>query len=209
FPKRIFNVQCACMAYIFVGLGNPGSEYEHTRHNAGARMVDVFRSVHDFSPWKEDKKRHALVSVGETAGEKTTLVFPQTFMNKSGSAVSAFVKNKKTAEHLVVIYDDMDLPLGHIKISFGRSSGGHNGLESVIKALKTKDFIRVRVGVSPVKPGGKIRKPKGEQKVLDFLLGKIGKSEIEAYKKVEKEASAILLRILEHGWMKAASMRAA
>lgn len=194
------------MAYTIIGLGNPGSEYEHTRHNTGAHMLEAFRTAHDFPEWKHDKTKRAFVSRGEVHGGTVVLVFPQTFMNKSGSAVAAFVKSKKAAEHLVVIYDDLDLPIGHVKISFGRSSGGHNGLESLIQALKTKDFIRVRVGVSPKTPGGKIRKPKGEQKVLDFLLGNIKGDEVDVYKKVGKQVGEVLARILEHGWMKAASI---
>ena len=194
------------MGYILIGLGNPGTDYEHTRHNVGARMLEAFRKKHDFPEWKSDKKRKALVSIGEIDDSKTTLVFPQTFMNKSGQSVVAFVTNKKAAERLVVIYDDLDLPLGHMKISFGRSSGGHNGLESIIRALHTKDFIRLRIGISPATGTGKIRKPKGDQNVLDFLLGKAGKSELVSYAEIEKRAEKILVHILAHGWMKAASI---
>lgn len=194
------------MGHIIIGLGNPGEEYQNTRHNMGARMLEAFRGAHDFPAWKNDKTKHAFVSKGEVSGDSTTLVFPQTFMNKSGLAAAAFIKSKKAAERAVVVYDDLDLPLGYIKISFGRSSGGHNGLESVIKGLKTKDFVRIRVGVSPIAASGKVRKPKGEQKVLDFLLGKVGKAEEAEYKKLEKQVGLLLLRIIEFGWMKAASM---
>ena len=194
------------MGYIIIGLGNPGEEYQNTRHNVGARMLEAFRDAHDFPVWKNDKTKRAFVSKGEAAKDTTTLVFPQTFMNKSGLSAAAFVKSKKAAERTVVIYDDLDLPLGYIKISFGRSSGGHNGLESVIQALKTKDFVRIRVGISPGTASGKIRKPKGDQKILDFLLGKVGKVEETEYKKLEKQVDLLLLRIIEYGWMKAASM---
>ena len=194
------------MGYVLLGLGNPGIDYENTRHNVGARMLEAFRKKQDFPDWKNDKKRKALVSEGDVSEIKATLAFPQTFMNKSGQSAVAFVKSKKAAERLVVIYDDLDLPLGHMKISFGRSSGGHNGLESVIRALHTKDFIRLRIGISPVTGTGKIRKPKGDQKVLDFLLGKAGKSELVSYVEIEKRAEKMLVRILEDGWMKAASM---
>lgn len=169
-------------------------------------MLEAFRAKHGFPVWKNDKVRRALVSKGEVAHNTATLVFPQTFMNKSGLAAVGFVKSKKAAERTVVIYDDLDLPLGHIKISFGRSSGGHNGLESVIKGLKTKDFVRVRVGVSPRSTLGKIRKLKGEQKILNFLLGKISKAEEIEYKNLEKQVALLLERIIEFGWMKAASM---
>jgi len=82
------------------------------------------------------------------------------------------VKNKKAAVNLVVIHDDLDLPLGKFKISFGRGSGGHRGVESIIKKLKTKDFIRLRIGIAPATPTGKIKKPVGEKAVIDFILGK-------------------------------------
>ena len=194
------------MGYIFFGLGNPGNEYADTRHNIGAQMLEYFRVTHNFPMWKDDKTKRALISKGEVAGEALMLVFPQTFMNKSGMSAACFVKSKKQAEKTVVIYDDLDLPLGRTKISFSRSSGGHNGLASVIKALKTEDFIRVRVGVSPSTSGGKVRKPKGEQRVLAFLLGNIGKSEKAVLKKVENEVDETLLKIIEYGWMKAASL---
>ncbi len=195
------------MGHTFIGLGNPGDTYRETRHNIGARMLEAFRVAHGFSEWKNDKTKHALMSKGDINGETVVLVFPQTFMNQSGLCAPLVAKTKKAIEHVIVIYDDLDLPRGYAKISFGRSSGGHNGLESVINGLKTKDFIRVRVGVSPITSTGKIRKPKGEKKVLDFLLGTIGGSEEAEYKKIAKHVDTLLLGIIEHGWMKAASMQ--
>ena len=114
---------------LVVGLGNPGKEYENTRHNAGRILVGMI-----------EKKLE---------GSKIKFITPDTFMNNSGKAVAPLVKSKKDLAQLVVIYDDIDLPLGKIKISFNRSSGGHNGLNSVIKSLKSQEFLRIRVGITP------------------------------------------------------------
>jgi PTH1 family peptidyl-tRNA hydrolase len=173
---------------IVVGLGNPGKEYENTRHNAGRRAVDSFRKRHDFPEWTFNKKLNAHTSEGKIGKVRTLLAVPDTFMNKSGSTVKALVKSKKAALDLLVVYDDLDIPCGSLKISFGRSSGGHNGLESVIRAVGTKDFPRLRLGVSPATAGGKLKKPQGEKKVLEFLLGKFSKKEEEEMTKFLKKA---------------------
>ena len=120
-------------------------------------------------------------------------------MNNSGRAIVKSVKSKKDLEKLVVIYDDLDLGIGSVKISFNKSSGGHRGLESVIKALKTKEFIRIRIGVSPTTASGKLKKPEGEQKVLDFILGKFKPAEKEILKKVFKKVENIVETIATEG----------
>ena len=127
-------------------------------------------------------------------------------MNNSGRAVAPLVKSKKDLENLVVIYDDIDLPLGKIKISFNRSSGGHNGLQSVIRSLKSEEFVRIRVGISPATPSGKIRKPAGEKDVLKFLLGEFKKSELETVKKLSKKVAEAVETIFEEGREKAMSL---
>ena len=191
--------------HIIVGLGNPGEEYEGTRHNAGFLCVARFASAHGFPEWKEDKKIRALVSEANIGKEKTKLVLPQTFMNKSGASVKPLVGSKKAASRLIVVHDDLDLPLGSFKISFGKSSGGHRGVESVMKGVGTKDFMRVRVGIAPVTPGGKLRKPTGEKKVLDFIIGKPQKPELEILKKLSKKVSEALTVIISEGKEKAMS----
>jgi len=128
---------------LIVGLGNPGQEYENTRHNTGWLMV-------------------GLVEKRLNIKDKIKFVLPDKFMNNSGKVVAPLIKSKDLKD-LVVIYDDIDLPLGKMKISFNRSSGGHNGLGSIIKALKSEEFLRIRIGTSPTTPSGKIRKPKGER----------------------------------------------
>ena len=152
--------------HIVVGLGNPGEEYSHTRHNTGRLAVEF-------------------LSKKELEGVK--LVHLDTFMNKSGSGVAKVIKSKKAAEKLIVIYDDLDLPLGTMKVSYDRGSGGHKGIESIARTLGTTAFIRIRVGISPTTPGGKLKKPKGESAVEKFILGDFKKPEMDILNKVFKK----------------------
>lgn len=195
------------MSYIILGLGNPGEEYEETRHNTGRIILESFRKRNDFSDWEADKKLKALVSEGEVKPldkargkkEKVMLVEPETFMNSSGKSVAPIIKTKKAAEKLVVVHDDLDIPLGSMKISFNRGSGGHNGIESIKRAVKTEGFIRLRIGISSSTPSGKLKKPKGEKAVQGFILGKFKPKEMEILKKVGKRASEALVMIVTEG----------
>ena len=189
--------------FIFVGLGNPGEVYKETRHNVGFLTLEHFRKKFNFPDWIESAKTVALISKDTLGKHTVTLALPQTFMNKSGSSVKKLVTSKKAAEDLVVVYDDLDLPLGTLKISFGRSSGGHNGVESIIKSIGTKDFVRLRVGVSPATPKGKVKKPKGEQKILDFLMKDFRKPEQEQLKKIFKQTDKALGLLVTEGRAKA------
>ena len=161
--------------YIIVGLGNPGEEYARTRHNTG-RMAAEFIA-------------------GKVSNIK--IITPDTFMNKSGSAVAKVIKNKKAAQKLIVIYDDLDLPLGSLKISYNRSSGGHKGLESIIRALKTKEFIRIRIGIGPTSP--RLRGASKKVDVEKHILGQFKKSELEILKKVFKKTLGAVETIVEQG----------
>ena len=191
------------MQYIIVGLGNPGEEYKDTRHNAGRMVLEVFRKKNDFPEFALDKSVKALVSKGTFGKDKVVLIAPDNFMNVSGRSVAPFVMNAKDAERTIVVYDDLDLPLGSMKISFNRSSGGHRGVESIIKALKTSAFARLRVGICPTTPSGKPRKPKGEDAILDFIVGPFKKPEAEIMKKVVKKGADALTMILTEGREKA------
>ena len=192
--------------YIVVGLGNPGEEYIETRHNMGRMVLDAFVKKNDWSEWKMDKKTNSLVSDGKIGKSKVLLLKPETFMNKSGEAVKSLVKTKKAAETLVVIHDDLDLPLGKVKISFNKSSGGHKGVESIMRAIKTEGFIRLRLGISGETAGGKIKKPQGEEKVIDAILGDFKKTESDELKKVIKKSVIALELIIKEGREKATSM---
>ena len=175
---------------LVVGLGNPGTEYENTRHNTGRILVGLIEKKLD----KENNK------------QKIKFITPDTFMNNSGRAVVPLVKSKKDLKDLVVIYDDIDLPIGKMKISFNRSSGGHNGLQSIIKALKSEEFLRIRIGIAPAMPSGKIKKPKGEKAVINFILGEFKKPELETIKKLSKTVVLALETIFAESKEKAMSL---
>ncbi len=181
-----------------VGLGNPGEEYKNTRHNTGRLILEMVAKK-DFSDWKSDMKLKALISKGEIEGEKMTFVLPDNFMNNSGKSVAPLIKSKKDLAKLVVIYDDLDLPLGRIKLSYNRSSGGHNGLGSIIKSVKSEEFLRIRVGISPSTPSGKTKKPTGERVVHDFLLKDFREKETIELKKIAKNISKALVMFSEEG----------
>jgi PTH1 family peptidyl-tRNA hydrolase len=197
---------------IIVGLGNPGEEYKDSRHNTGRIVLETIAKANDFSEWKNDMKLKSLRSHGEigkparAGGEKFDFIMPETFMNNSGNAVMQVIDNPKKLKNLVVVYDDIDLPIGSLKVSFNRSSGGHNGLGSVIKKVKSQEFVRVRIGVSPTSPSGKLKKPKGEEAVLKFLLGKYKEDELKEIKKISKKVAEILVMLSSEGKEKAMSV---
>jgi len=192
------------MSYIIVGLGNPGEEYENTRHNTGRIVLDAVRNEfgHDF---EYNKKLNADVSEGKIGKEKVSFVAPNTFMNNSGKTVSQLVKSVKAASKLVVIYDDFSLPLGRIRISFNRSSGGHNGIESIIKAVKTEAFLRIRIGTAPENAKGNAKTLHGDEKIEKFILGKFKDDELKTLKKVAKNCVQAVEVIVKEGKEKAMS----
>ena len=172
------------MGYTIAGLGNPDPEYTGTRHSLGRAIVQSLA----------DKKL------------KAKLVTPDEFMNNSGKAIKPLVKSAKEAEKLIVVYDDLDVPLGSLKISFDKSSGGHKGVQSVIDQLKTQKFIRVRIGICPTTPSGKVKKPVGEEKIIKFLMAKPTPAEQAVLKKVINRAVAAIEMTVTEGWPKAASL---
>lgn len=191
------------MTYIFIGLGNPGEEYTNTRHNTGRILLELFAKEMKAPEWKTDKEVSGQKTKLKIGKSSITLILPDTFMNNSGKSVKSLVTSIKGAEKLVVIYDDLDLPFGTSKISFNKSSGGHRGVESIIKALKTEKFARVRVGIAPTSPTGKLRKPQGEEKVMKHILGKFKPEEILELKKLSKKINSSLVTFVESGLEKA------
>jgi len=198
------------MFYV-IGLGNPGEEYENTRHNTGRMAVEKLLKDLDFTEWEGDKKSKSLISKGKIKKEQLTLILPDTFMNKSGQTASYFIKpklktSKKGLENLVVVHDDLDLPLGTIKISYNKGVGGHRGLDSVAKAVKTLEFVRVRIGISPSTAKGRAKKPEGEDAVIDFILGKFKPKELEIIKKTLKKVSEAIQTLITDGRDRAMNM---
>ncbi len=171
------------MNWIIVGLGNPDSEYIGTRHNVGKDFVETL------SPKLPKKAKIAELNV---------------YMNNSGGPSKKLVPSQKAAQQLVVVHDELDLPLGKVKISFGSSAGGHNGVKSIEKALKTKEYVRVRVGISPSTSSGRLRRPEGE-KITSFVLGKFKASEQEKLKKARKVVAEALELLLTEGLARAMS----
>ncbi|MGI6316579.1 MAG: aminoacyl-tRNA hydrolase [Christensenellales bacterium] len=147
---------------LIVGLGNPGPNYRDNRHNMGYQVVELLSSRWNI-PLKEEKKFHGMVGKGAVEGKKAMLAQPTTYMNNSGTCVSALMRylSLPTAE-LLVIYDDVDLPIGRLRMRINGSAGSHNGMKSVIEHLKVSDFLRLRVGIG--------QQPEGWD-LADYVLG--------------------------------------
>jgi PTH1 family peptidyl-tRNA hydrolase len=185
------------MAYVIVGLGNPGKEYEKTRHNAGRLAVEVFAKEEGFPEFTHKKTANALVSEGTVEGEKVILVLPETMMNLSGKAVAALVKSKPAAKKMLVIRDELDMPLGTMKMTYGRGSGGHKGAESIMRALKTKEFGQIKIGISGQTPKGKLKKPGDEEKVIKHVIGKWKPEEEKVLKKIVAKTGEVARAFIE------------
>lgn len=132
---------------LIVGLGNPGREYEVTRHNAGFWWVDAFAHAHQIN-FRAESKFHGLAGRGVLQGHELHLLKPQTFMNVSGRAVGAVAQFYKIPpEHMLVVHDELDMPPGSARLKLGGGHGGHNGLKDIIAHLGTRDFWRLRIGI--------------------------------------------------------------
>lgn len=154
---------------LIIGLGNPGKEYERTRHNAGFLLLNALASAHRLS-FSFDKKSNAELATRDQGPEKIMLVKPQTFMNSSGESVRKLLDFYKiTPADIIVAHDDKDFPVGTYKIQKDRGAAGHNGITSIINHLGTKDFTRVRIGVGPETPG--------IEKIVDYVLEKFSSEE--------------------------------
>ena len=193
--------------YIIVGLGNPDKKYENTRHNAGRIALEGFREKNKFPEWEYDKKAKSLVSclpAGKQLGEEVVIVLLETYMNKSGTSVKKFIKNKEEAKNLIVVHDDLDLPLGKFKIVFNRGSAGHKGVESIIDALGTKEFTRARIGIASPKFYTKEDIVSNEvEDASNFVLKKFTADELKELDNVIKKVGEALLAIIKNGREKA------
>lgn len=177
--------------FLIVGLGNPGDKYEKTWHNTGFLAVDAFAEKSGFPDFKLSKKLKAELTEEFLSEDKIILAKPQAFMNNSGIPVKSLIRNWKIKlDSLIVIHDDIDLPLGKIRVGIGKGSAGHKGVESIIKELKNKDFIRIRIGVQP-----EAGKPKNPER---FVLQKINKEE-KTLKEVFLKSALSIEMILREG----------
>ncbi|MDQ4079470.1 MAG: aminoacyl-tRNA hydrolase [Gemmatimonadota bacterium] len=171
---------------MIAGLGNPGREYELTRHNVGWMVVDHLADVWHFDGWRRDGD--SLVSAGRTQGTAVRLVKPQTFMNLSGAALRPYLRRPMfdPAQDLLIIVDDAALPLGRLRLRASGSSGGHNGLKSVEAELGSRSYARIRIGVAPSDPRHR------DPDLADFVLSPFGKSErAEVLAKMSRIAAAV------------------
>ena len=183
--------------FIIVGLGNPTLQYAGTRHNAGFDVIDVLADNYNIAV--DSRKNRAFAGMGMIKGQKVILAKPQTYMNLSGESVRGFVEYYKVMkeDELLVVYDDVSLDMGQLRIRKKGSAGGHNGIKNIIANLGTEVFPRIKVGVG--------EKPKGYD-LADYVLGHFSKAErkvmAEGY---EKAVSAIEL-ILDDGIVAAMNM---
>lgn len=184
--------------YIILGLGNPEDAYEKTRHNAGRNAVLLFAKDNDMPLFEEDKYKTALVTASTINKTSILAVLPETGMNKSGVAAKNLkLKSKKQiADSLMVVHDDLDLPIGSIKIVKNRGSAGHKGVESVMRALGTRDFTRIRIGIAKQ---AHIIKSQPEKTVIQTVIGKISPDDVNPLKKGIQKAALALGTITESG----------
>lgn len=173
--------------YVIAGLGNPGKEYEGTRHNIGFMVIDELAKKLGMNVTK--LKFKSLVGEGNFKGEKIILLKPQTFMNSSGEALYDAVNFYKIPlENVIVIYDDKDLDVGKIRIRTKGSSGGHNGMKSIIYLLNSEEFPRVRIGIG-----------KPQEDLVSHVLGKFEESEKKLIDEAVIKAADAVIDIIENG----------
>lgn len=176
---------------LIVGLGNPGKSYADTRHNVGWWVIDHLAGVWRFDGWRKDQ--NALTSDGRVEGQRVRLVKPQTYMNLSGGILRPYLRREawSAANDLLIVVDDVALPVGRYRLRAQGSAGGHNGLKSIEAAVGSRDYARLRIGVGP----GEDRERRGD--LSDYVLNKMGKGE-------RKEVEALLpdLVALSEAWIR-------
>lgn len=179
---------------LIVGLGNPGKEYEKTRHNVGFLILDALREKLEAEEFHEEKRLKALLTKAKTDSLDLLLAKPLTYMNKSGEAVQKILHfYKLKPQDLVVVYDDLDLSLDHIRVRQKGSAGTHNGMKSIVASLGTDNFPRVRVGIESRGETAPIK-----QDLASFVLSTFTKKDgIKAKKAIEKAADAIITMLTE------------
>ena len=179
--------------YLIIGLGNPEEEYSKTRHNMGFNTINKLAQKYNIKITKT--KYEGLYETGEIEGQKVILIKPQTYMNLSGNCVKQFVDFYKIEkENILVIYDDMDIEPGTIKIRKKGSAGGHNGMKSIIQMLGTEEFPRIRIGIG---------RPEHNGDEINYVIGAIPKEEIPKLEEGTEKAKEAIIEILKNGIDKA------
>jgi PTH1 family peptidyl-tRNA hydrolase len=177
---------------LIVGLGNPGREYDGTRHNIGFMCADAFvAGSDDMQPWVDKKDLRCLVSTGQLGESRVIAMKPTTYMNLSGEAVQALAHFYKISpDKIVAIYDELDIPFGQIRVRVGGSSAGHNGVKSLIQHMG-EDFGRIRIGIGPKQPE--------QMDSADFVLGTFNSEQQTQLKHLTQEVTAILTECIYGG----------
>ncbi len=176
---------------LIVGLGNPGQEYEATRHNIGFQCIDAFAADNEFDPWTNKKDLKCLLTQKTLGQTKVILIKPTTYMNNSGEALQAAMAFYKiSTDKVLAVYDELDIAFGQIRCRMGGSAAGHNGVKSLIQHVG-EEFGRVRIGIGP--------KVHDQQDSADFVLATFNKDEAERIKDLTREASAILTETIYGG----------
>ncbi len=176
---------------LIIGLGNPGKEYEKTPHNVGFMAVDEIANKNNLT-FTLSQKHQAMVAEGKIKGKKITLLKPLTYMNLSGNAVRSYIEYYKIdINDVIVIYDDMDLPLGNLRIRKLGSSGGHNGIKSIIANLQTEEFKRIRIGIG---------RPTNNLNTVDFVLHNLTKEEEKILREKINLIPEMIDAIIEHSF---------
>lgn len=176
-------------AWLVVGLGNPGRAYEHTRHNAGARAVEVLAARLDAKLGRSKFK--ALVAEARLDGVPVKICRPTTYMNESGQAVGPVARWYKIPPvRLIVVHDELDLALGRLRVKRGGGTAGHHGLDSIVEALGTRDFYRVRIGVG---------KPRNAEQTINWVLERLPRDAAERLAEAEAAAAEAAVSLMGEG----------
>jgi peptidyl-tRNA hydrolase, PTH1 family len=193
FPNEQKDTPESAANWLIVGLGNPGMQYERTRHNLGFMLVDRLAAEAQTSVKREECR--ALIGRAVIENQLAELAKPQTFMNLSGESVSCLLKKReRSLKKTIIISDDLALPLGSIRLRPKGSDGGHNGLKSLITCLKTQDFIRLRIGIQPEHPIGDTRR---------FVLENFSKNDFATVEKILERSAGAIRTVIAEGIEKA------
>ena len=181
------------MLYIIIGLGNPGKEYEYTRHNTGFITIDKLASKYNIEISKA--KHKALIGTGVIEGGKVVLVKPQTYMNLSGEAAREVLDfYKEDIKNVIAIFDDVDLPIGTIRVKERGSAGTHNGVKSLVKELGSEEFKRVKVGIGNTEAKGDL---------INYVLGRFSSEELLEMENSTNRAVEAVITLIRDGIVKA------
>lgn len=183
-PRRTKKTQANSDVRLVVGLRNPGTDYEGTRHNVGAEVVSLLAQRHDESFTRGPRQVTGLIATSGAGEDRVMFLLPNTFMNESGRPVAAAIKFfKLSLGNVLVVHDDIDLGFGRLKVQEGRGSGGHNGIRSLERSLGSNDFWRLKVGVG---------RPPGSQDPADYVLRSFAKGERSEVDLIVQDAADVV-----------------